>query len=135
MLTLVVQLGILVAVFSVPLYSLGGDMGWSMIFLVASLICLILAAFNVRVARPHLGWLGMALYVASHPCEVKPSQRIGPLPEQAVSMRVEHGMLLLREILPPALYTEVRTVVCQWDLASEPEALRMQEVVRARWRC
>jgi hypothetical protein len=40
----------------------------SLIFLIAALICAILAAFvypNPQPARPQLGWLAFALYLAS----------------------------------------------------------------------
>ena len=34
-----------------------------LILLIASVICLALAAFGVPAGRVHLGWLGMALFV------------------------------------------------------------------------
>lgn len=34
----------------------------SLVLMIAAVICLFLAAFNVPVARPSLGWLGMALW-------------------------------------------------------------------------
>lgn len=38
----------------------------SLVLMIAAAICLWLAAFNVPVARPNLGWLGMALFVTAH---------------------------------------------------------------------
>ena len=34
----------------------------SLVLMIAAIVCLFLAAFNVPIGRPSLGWLGMALW-------------------------------------------------------------------------
>jgi hypothetical protein len=37
----------------------------SLVLMIAAIVCLFLAAFNVPVGRPSLGWFGMGLWALS----------------------------------------------------------------------
>lgn len=46
---------------------------------------------------------------------IRPLDRFPEWPQQSACMRVENCMLLLREIIPPEQYMEVRREVFKWN--------------------
>ena len=59
---------------------------------------------------------------------MRPNDRTPPLPEQAACIRLEVCCLYLREVLPPKLYTEVRTAVSRWNIESEERDTNVRRI-------
>lgn len=64
---------------------------------------------------------------------IKPLDLIDEWPKQPACIRVEYCMLLLREILPPNMYLEVRTETCKWDQDDAEGNAKRQAGAIKRW--